>query len=212
MDFLVGQGAKAIVIACNTISAVAAGAIRGAYPQLPVIDIITPAAEKVAETLRGGKQAGLIATRATVNNGAYLKAVRSILPQAELPSLACPLFVPIAEEGLADSDIAVLTAKHYLEPFIDENSLDTLVLGCTHYPFLMKSILKACPGIDLIDPAGCLAGAAKAKLCELSLLAGPGEGEKAPDRFYASDLTEAFSSTVDAVTGGADYDIMQHHF
>ncbi|MBR3297344.1 MAG: glutamate racemase [Firmicutes bacterium] len=211
-DYLAGQGAKALVIACNTISAVAIGAIRGAYPDIPVVGIVEPAARRTAELLRGGKKAGLIATRATVNNGAYRKAVKALLPGSELPAMACPLFVPIVEEGLADSDIARLTASHYLDVFVRDNGLDTLVLGCTHYPFLADTLRSVFPELDLVDPAECLAEEAARVLDEKDLLAEPGANADKPDVFYASAISGAFTETVDAVTGGADYDILQHHF
>jgi len=211
-DFLCRSGAKALVIACNTISAVAIGAIRGAYPDIPVIGIIEPAARRVAEMIRAGKKPGLIATRATVRSGAYSRAIGRLMPGAELPSLACPLFVPIVEEGLADSDIARLTAKHYLEGFVKGSSLDALVLGCTHYPFISASIRDVLPETELIDPAGCLAEEVRAVLDSSGLLAAAGANAGKHDVFYASDLSEAFASTVDTATGGADYDILQYHF
>ena len=211
-DYLVRQGAKALVIACNTISAVAIGAIRGAYPDTPVVGIVEPAARRVAELIRQGKKPGLIATLATVNNGAYGKAVRKLIPDAVLPAMACPLFVPIVEEGLADSDIARLTAQHYLDAFVKDNGLDALVLGCTHYPFLADTLHALYPQLELVDPAACLAEEAARVLGENGLLAAPGANAGKPDVFYASAISDAFTDTVDAVTDGADYDIMQYHF
>lgn len=212
VSFLEEAGAKAVVIACNTISAVALQALREAFPRMPLIGIIDPAARKAAEYIKNGRRVGLIATAATVRNGAYIKAVRRLIPDAELPSRACPLFVPIAEEGLAQSEVAVAAARHYLESFARENELDALLLGCTHYPFLESSIRAVCPDIELIDPAGCLAQAAEEELKAHGLLAPGGPDNKRRDLFYASALTDSFRTALRSAAGGDDYDIVQKFF
>ncbi|HZK77813.1 MAG TPA: glutamate racemase, partial [Gemmatimonadaceae bacterium] len=130
-EFLKEQGIKAMVIACNTATAHALAALREEY-DLPIIGVIEPGARAAARATTGGK-IGVIGTYGTINSHAYEKAIKAELPGATITSIACPLFVPLAEEGWLETEATSLIAKEYLSSFVDAK-IDTLVLGCTHYP------------------------------------------------------------------------------
>ena len=132
LDFLVAQGVKAIVIACNTASAAMLRDARERY-SVPVIEVIQPAARRAVAATRSGK-VGVIGTRATIESSAYLDAFAAA-PQLEITSIACPLFVEYVERGETSGPEITQIARDYLAPFL-EAKIDTLVLGCTHYPLL----------------------------------------------------------------------------
>src|SRR5215813_10996900 len=147
--FLARKGVKMLVVACNTISAMARERLRAEF-DLPLLSVLGPGARMAARVTRNGR-IGVIATEATVESGAYERAIHEASREAsreaggdrevEIFSRACPLFVPLVEEGETDSQIARLVAEQYLAP-LRENRIDTLVLGCTHYP-LLKSVIKS---------------------------------------------------------------------
>ena len=149
-EFLVDQGVKLLVVACNTASAVALPPLRERF-QLPVIGVIEPGARRAVESLN--RRIGVIGTEGTINSGRYPEAIHSLLPEAQIFSAPCPLFVPLAEEGWAEHEIARLTAMEYLQPLLAAQ-IDTLVLGCTHYP-LLRNILRQVlgDGVMLVDSA-----------------------------------------------------------
>ncbi len=149
-DFLVEKGVKMLVVACNTASAVALPALRKRF-NLPVIGVIEPGARRAAQSLN--RRIGVIGTEGTINSGRYPEAIHGLLPDARIYSAACPLFVPLAEEGWSDHDIARLTAIEYLRPLMGAG-IDTLVLGCTHYPLLRNTLQKVLgPEVQLVDSA-----------------------------------------------------------
>ena len=149
-DFLVGQGVKLLVVACNTASAVALPVLRQRF-DLPVIGVIEPGARKAINSRN--RRIGVIGTEGTINSGRYPEAIKSLLPDAQIFSAPCPLFVPLAEEGWAEHEIARLTAVEYLQPLIAAQ-IDTLVLGCTHYPLLRKTLSQVLgDGVTLVDSA-----------------------------------------------------------
>ena len=148
--FLVEQGVKLLVVACNTASAVALPALRERF-QLPVIGVIEPGARRAASSRN--RRIGVIGTEGTVNSGRYEAAIHALLPDAQVFSAACPLFVPLAEEGWAEHEVTRLTAIEYLQPLI-EAQIDTLVLGCTHYPLLRNTLQRVLgPQVVLVDSA-----------------------------------------------------------
>ncbi len=150
-NFLLSQEIKMLVVACNTATAVSLEAIKKEFP-LPVIGVLEPGA-RAAVAATKTRKVGIIGTEATISSGAYEKAIKRLAPDVEVTSLACPLFVPLAEEGWTDNDVAELVAGKYLAPF-RKTGIDMLVLGCTHYPLLKTVISKAVgPGITLIDSA-----------------------------------------------------------
>jgi len=154
--FLQSHGIKLLVVACNTASALALPAIRNAV-EVPVVGVIDPGARAAVLAADGG-QIGVIATEATVQSHAYAKAIASIDPSLSVIEKACPLFVSLAEEGWAESDVARIVAGDYLSELKD-TSVEAVVLGCTHYPILRKVIADAV-GFDvkLIDSGEATAG------------------------------------------------------
>jgi glutamate racemase len=148
--FLMQKQVKAIVVACNTASAVALTALKNL--PIPVIGVIEPGAR--AAVMQTQKlRVGVIGTPATVRSHAYAAAIRRYAPRARVWEVACPLFVPLVEEGWLDNSVTKQVARHYLQSLV-KTKIDTLVLGCTHYP-LLKRALKATvgPKVSLIDSA-----------------------------------------------------------
>jgi len=197
--FLVSKGIKLLVIACNTASSISLGAVREAVA-LPVIGVIEPGARASASATRNRK-IGVIGTDATIRSGAYPAAIRSIDSSIEVFSLACGLFVPLVEEGWTEGAVAELTAETYLRD-IRENGIDTLVLGCTHYP-LLKGVISKTVGTDvqLIDSAVETASSIHDILQNNGLLRqgkGPGSRE-----FYVTDSTEKFVNVGERFLGSS---------
>ena len=187
-QFLLSQEIKLLVVACNTASAISLGAVKKEYP-LPVIGVLEPGARAAAAATRTRK-VGVIGTEATIASGAYEKAIRRISPGVEVVSLACPLFVSLAEEGWTDNDVARLVAEKYLSTFRG-SGIDTLVLGCTHYP-LLKPVIGGVvgPGITLIDSA---TETAKEVVGVLEKLKWRGNGKGGGVRkFYVTDAPARF--------------------
>lgn len=153
-DYLLARDVKLLIIACNTMAAVAGDAVR-ARSSVPVLDVIDAGARAAVEISRKG--IGVIGTPTTINSNAYARSIHALNPKLHVHSQACPLFVPLVEEGWLDHEVTRLTAQEYLKPVFVE-SIDALVLGCTHYP-LLKPLLQqvAGPGIRLVDSAVTIA-------------------------------------------------------
>lgn len=150
-DLLLSEGAKMIVVACNTASALAVPTLAPEYP-VPVIGVLEPGAAAAVKATRSGK-IGVIGTRATIGSQAYSKAIHSLNPDLSVTATACPLLVPLIEEGLFDDEVTETILRRYLEPMLLQE-IDTLVLGCTHYPLLKNAIRKICGDvIHLVDSA-----------------------------------------------------------
>jgi glutamate racemase len=165
IEFLAERGVKAVVVACNTASALALPNLD--LGDLPTWGVIEPGARQAAAVSRG--RVGVIATEATVRSDAYPKALRNLRPDLEILSRACPLFVPLVEEGWHDDPVTAEVAERYLRPLLDAG-VDTLVLGCTHYP-LLKPVLQriAGPDVTLVDSAEAVAEMVAAGLAEKGL-------------------------------------------
>jgi glutamate racemase len=155
---LKAQNVKAIVVACNTASAVALPALERSLAPLPVIGVVEPGAKAAVLASQSGRIA-VIATEGTVRGGAYERAILALRPDARVTSQACPLFVALAEEGWVDGPVAELAAQRYLDHlFKRSGSPDVLVLGCTHFPVLEKVIARAVgPSVALVDSAATAA-------------------------------------------------------
>ncbi len=152
--FLAGYDAKLLVVACNTVSASALPALEEAM-DVPVIGVVAPGARTALAATRG--RVGVIGTESTVASGAYGRALRALRPEVEVVARACPLFVPLAEEGWWDHPVTREVAALYLEPFTG-GRVDTLILGCTHYPLLRPAIAAALgDGVRLVDSAEAVA-------------------------------------------------------
>jgi glutamate racemase len=193
--FLVARGIKLLVVACNTVSAVSLDAIKEKL-SIPVIGVIEPGSKAAVKATRS-RRVGVIGTEATINSSAYSRIIKSMDDSIEVFSLPCPLFVPLAEEGLTDDEIAVMVAERYLKD-LKEKGIDTLVLGCTHYPLLKGVISKVMgKGIALIDSAVETVREIRRTLDEYGI-----EGKAAPGdpgmvsgirrMFYVTDAAERF--------------------
>ncbi|MGI6071775.1 MAG: glutamate racemase [Lachnospiraceae bacterium] len=210
--FLVSQNVKAITIACNTASALALEAVR-AEVSIPVLGVVEPGARAAARATTGGR-IGVIGTTATIASGLYEKYINIFSPDAKVFSAACPLLVNLVEEGLIEDPVTVQMIHRYLDELIRINSIDTLILGCTHYPLLMPVIAReiraykanAAAGepdkITLIDPAFETAHALKALLEESNLCTDSVVASN-PDshRYFVSDDAERFRTFADEILG-----------
>ncbi len=185
-EFLCQQGVKLLVVACNTASAVALPKLRETF-QLPVIGVLEPGAR--AAIASGDGRIGVVGTEGTINSGSYERALRSIAPEAAVFSAACPLFVPLAEEGWAAHRVARQIAGEYLAPLLAAR-IDTLVLGCTHYPLLQDAI-RAVVGAEvrLVDSAAATAIEVADLLEEADLSADRLLGAQ---RFFVTDVPTRF--------------------
>jgi len=146
LEFFHSRGIKLLVLACNTATSIALEQIRR-NTTIPVVGVIEPGARAA---VRAGSRIGVIGTDATVASGAYQRAIRSLSPESRIVTRACPLFVPLAEEGWVDDEIAERAARRYLG---DMGEIDALVLGCTHYPLLKTAISRVMRDVPLIDSA-----------------------------------------------------------
>lgn len=187
-SFLEDQGVKAVVVACNTATAHALTALREHYG-LPIVGVIEPGSRAAARATRTG-HVGVIGTQGTINSRAYERSIVAASPDATVTALACPLFVPLAEEGWLDTEVTRMVAREYLGPLV-EAGIDTLVLGCTHYP-LLKGAIGSVVGRDvrLIDSAEETAAETAATLRERALESV--ESGAVKHRFIASDAPEQF--------------------
>lgn len=184
---------KMVVIACNTVSACSLGAlvetvdITGA---IPVLGVIGPGAHAAMAATRTGK-VGVIATESTIQQGAYQRVLRTMAPGVQVWGQPCPLFVPLAEQGWVDNEVTLATAKRYLAP-LQQEGVDSLILGCTHYPLLKGAIQEVMgPDVTLIDSAEATAREVQALLSTRGLL----RQSQAPGRrhFMVTDAPERFA-------------------
>jgi glutamate racemase len=182
------QGVKAIVVACNTATAHALETLTNEFA-FPIVGVVEPGARAAVRASKGGT-IGVIGTVGTISSGAYERAIRRLTPQARIAARACPLFVPLIEEGWLDKDATRLIAAEYLAPLRDD-SVDTLVLGCTHYP-LLKPLIGDVLGtsVALIDSAQETAAETARVLDQAGLRSS--EHLTMKHRFVASDAPEQF--------------------
>ncbi len=187
--FLMSHRVKMVVIACNTVSAVALDVVQK-HARVPVVGVILPGAAAAAR-VSVRRRIGIIGTQATVNSGAYVHAIRSVAPDVQTVSAACPLFVPLAEEGWMDHQATRLIAREYLFPLTLEK-IDTLILGCTHYPLLASAIAGAVgAGVTLIDSGEAAAADVERQLDENGLR--NTSTERPHLQFYVSDIPAKFA-------------------
>ncbi len=221
VDFLLQRGVKAVVVACNTASALALPHLRspsgrpagggGGATELwgvPVWGVIEPGARAAAAVTAG--RVGVIATDSTVRSDAYAKALAEVAPGVRVESRACPLLVPLVEEGWHDDPITEQVAARYLEPLLaggdgaeepgeQIGGIDTLVLGCTHYPLLHTLLQRVVgPGVTLVDSAASTAEEVARGLAELGLLA---SGPAAEPRLHVTDANPGFADLARHILG-----------
>jgi glutamate racemase len=181
---LARHGIDLLVVACNTASAVALPALR-AELTIPILGVVEPGARVAARTSRTGR-IGVIGTAGTVASGAYQAAIRRERPDAQVVARACPLFVPLVEEGWTDPEDEIVRSvvRRYLAP-LRGDGVDALVLGCTHYPLLKSAVARELPGVALVDSAEAVAAEVQARL-------GGEPGREGDHRFLVTDSPERF--------------------
>jgi glutamate racemase len=195
--FLLDQRVKLLVVACNTASAVALDDLAERY-QVPVIGVIEPGARRALQVTRNGR-IGVVGTEGTIRSGAYERALQSGRSDVVVHTAACPLFVPLAEEGWACHEVARLAAREYLAPLLDAN-IDTLVLGCTHYPLLRQTLQDVVgPDVQLVDSAQETAKAVACRLDEYQLLHQRTPAQ--PPRYFVTDIPDRFERVGGAFLG-----------
>ncbi|MEG0687337.1 MAG: glutamate racemase [Hungatella sp.] len=190
--FLKTKNVKAIVIACNTASAYALETVERDL-DIPIIGVINAGARTAVEATRNGK-IGVIGTEGTVNSGIYTAVMKRMKPEIEVTGKSCPLFVPLVEEGLLHDSVTDEIASRYLS-VLKERYIDTLVLGCTHYP-LLRATLERLMGdeVMLVNPAYETAVELKQLLQERHLQCAPRTLEEEKYQFFVSDLADKFTA------------------
>ncbi len=197
---------KIVVVACNTSSSLALTELRQSFPDLPIVGVIKPGARKAVETTRN-ERVGIIATSATIKSGEYTREIKVLNPEIKVAAQACPLFVPLVEEGWTDKKVTVKVAEEYLEQ-IKKTNIDTLILGCTHYP-LLKQILRQVMGrgVMLVDSAQEVALEVK-KLLEYTQQNSV-KNKKSRQTFLVSDEPKHFSKLARRFLGFSIKDVMR---
>ncbi len=198
-EFLLSQGAKIIVIACNSAASVASSILKKKF-DVPIFEVITPAVRHAAASTRNGR-IGVIGTRATIRSNIYQSMIRDIAPDTEVFSQACPLFVPLVEEGWLNRRETKMIVRRYLHP-LKLKQVDTLILGCTHYP-LLKELIERRMGRNLnllVDSSDTVARQLRHYIEEnpaidLSMR------EERKNLYYVSDRTEAASIIAEKIFG-----------
>lgn len=198
-DFLVKNNVKMMLVACNTISATSLDLLKETYPDIPIIGTISPTSRVIANKCNGMDRIGIMATTATVNSGVYIDKIKEKNYQLKnISAIACPALVPLIEEGIIDNEIMDLTIKYYLDDFIKEKEIDTLVLACTHYPLIKRNLQRLYPDVSIISSSKEVAIAAKMELEDRDMFAEKPVGE---NYFYASDLSDNFVRMIELILG-----------
>lgn len=204
-SFLIRRDIKLLVVACNTASAVALPALRKLLP-IPVVGVIEPGAKRAVEVTRTGI-VGVIGTSGTIRSSAYSRAIKRMSPNISVLARPCPLFVPLAEEGWTDNEVAQITARLYLDELRDAH-VDTLVLGCTHYPLLKRVIADVMgPEVTLVDSAEETARTVASILQDKNLLRPP--AEQGNHHYYVTDIPAGFIRVGNRFLGGKLGDVYQ---
>ena len=195
--FLLKHEVKLICVACNTVSSVALPAIKSHF-RVPIVGVITSGVREAVYATRN-KRIGVIGTRGTIESQAYVRQIKQLDPQVKVTAVACPLFVPFAEEGWLSGSEVLSIARKYLKP-LKKAGVDTVILGCTHYP-LLKPVLKKVLGarVTLIDSAKQVAMEVKKLLAQEGLL-NTGR-RKARHKFYVSDNAKWFGDVAERFLG-----------
>lgn len=198
MDFLLRHRVKAVLAACGTVSSAAADI--GARLPVPYFDVVAPTARAAALATKN-RRIGVLGTSATIHSGSYAKAIQQIDESLEVFPQACPLFVPLTENGFIspEEELVRIVVERYLEP-VRGAGVDTVILGCTHYPLLSEAIGRAMgPGVTLINSGEEAALALAGALEKTGALCAPGQGRSA--EFYVTDAPENFSTVAELFLG-----------
>ncbi len=191
--FLVEKGAKAVIVACNTASSLAADHLRGKFPDLPIFEVVSPAVQAALEATTKGK-IGVIGTRATIASGVYEKRLKSNNPSIIVVSNPAPLLVSLVEEGWINTPETASIASKYLEP-LRKRKVDTLILGCTHYPVIKPVLAEIMgDGVRLIDSADAVAATFCATIENDANLYGLLHDAAPSSAYYVTDPSASFAS------------------
>ena len=194
--FLLSKNVKAVVIACNTSSAVAASFLKKNFKNIPIFEVIKPASR---DSVKIGKRIGVIGTHATIGSGAYQKAIHKYSNDAKVYGKACPLFVPFIEEGELKSDALKIISEEYLSGLKDKK-IDTLIMGCTHYPIIESVIQKVLGSrVKLVNPGKSVAGEVAAFLEKDDLL--NGQRRLGRTDYFVTDITDRFTKVAEMFLG-----------
>ncbi len=194
--FLLKQDVKLICVACNTVSSMALPVIKNHF-KVPIVGVLSPGVREAVYATQN-KRVGVIGTKGTIKSRAYENEITQLDPKVKVTAVACPLFVPFVEEGWLSGDVVMEVARNYLKPLKDAK-VDTVILGCTHYP-LLKPVIREVLGknVNLIDSAKQVAIEVKEILAAENAL---NKGRKGKHRFYVSDNPEWFSSLAERFLG-----------
>jgi len=204
-SFLIKRDIKLLVVACNTASAVSLESLQS-HLSIPIVGVIEPGARRAVSTTKSGK-VGVIGTEGTIRSSAYAKAIKRLNPEVEVITRACPLFVPLAEEGWTDNEVAKLTARTYLAG-LKEEGIDTLVLGCTHYPILKGTIAEVMgTGVHLVD-SGEETARSVAEILRSKGLLRPST-ESGNHHYFVTDVPAGFVRVGNRLLGGRLGDVYQ---
>lgn len=195
-DFLAKCNVKMIVIACNTVSATCVEVLHNKFPKIPIIGIIEPTARAVADKCLVSDKVGIIGTKVTIASHAYRNMVHSYNERVSIFETACPAFVPLIEEGIIDNEIMDLTIKYYMDDFVKKNSLNKIILGCTHYPLIKDNIERIYPDLEIINPSSIVVDMIEEVMNEKRMFAVNSDFRNV---FYASDLSENFLNMIDYI-------------
>lgn len=210
IEFLISRNVKLVIVACHSASSVALDELLKRY-KLPILGVIDPGARAAVEATRNNR-IGVIGTNLTIGSGSYERAIRNYRRDVEIVAKPTPLFVPLAEEGWLNNDVALRAAATYLKPFKTER-IDTLLLGCTHYPLLKRVIARTLgPRIRLVDSSEETALSARMLLERLGLLRALATGHRPPAtdyRFYLSDLSPNFREICSRFLGEPVSDVIR---
>lgn len=188
---------SALVVACNTISSHALGRLREALG-VPVLGVIEPGARHAADATENNR-IGVLATHATVDSGSYIKAIKAVSADAKVYQQACPLFVPLVEEALLDGEMTETVVRESLKD-ISKTNIDTLILGCTHYPVLKTVIQKVMPGVKIVDSARYI-------IKDIESL-GINLEEKGERKIFITDQSHAFHSLKNLLVGDVPVELV----
>lgn len=197
-EFLLSKGAQLVVIACNSASSVAADILRSRF-SVPIFEVIAPAIEEAVRSSRSGR-IGVIGTNATIRSGVYEREIKRLAPHAKVFSVACPLLVPLVEEGWLNKQETKMIVRRYLHG-LRQKQIDTLVLGCTHYP-LLKHLIQPKIGrlVQIIDSSEVVAGALQSYLSKNPLISNS-LATSTRDMFHVSDWTPAAERIAHGIFG-----------
>jgi glutamate racemase len=204
-DFLIENGVKMIVIACNTVSSTCIDDLRKRHANTPILSIISPAAHTTANICGPDNRIGVIGTKATIRSDAYRAKILGYNNKLDISQTACPVLVPLIEEGIIRHEIMDLSIRYYLDQFIAYNAIDTLVLGCTHYPLILKNIRRLYPRLRVVDPSREILQSISDALSRNEMFAADANAEHT---FCASDLSENFMNMIKRIFESTDLNIV----